>query len=100
MPCCSVESLVTKQQGIDALDDAIDVMRALQALANGVAPLTHLLEIAVDVDTRPVLEIDDQGGLHQIEQRLRARGDLPEALPREGRVSENASVRHTHQSSC
>src|SRR5258708_36511762 len=74
-------------------------MRALQALANGVAPLTHLLEIAIDVDTRPVLEIDDQRGLHQIEHRLRACGDLPEALPRECRVGEKAPVRHTPQSS-
>src|SRR5579872_1455498 len=90
----AVESFLFEEQAIDRLDDALDLARALEPLADRIAPLADLLEIAIDLQPWSVLERNDQRGLDQIHHRPPR--DLAKAAPRKCGMRQNTCLLHHH----
>ena len=94
----ATKAFFVEKQAIDGLDDALDVPRAFQPVAHGVAPFTDPTEVTLQVERRILLQRDHQRRFDQIEQRIRQLGNLPESSPGQGGMRQNASGLHDHHS--
>src|SRR5712692_4822414 len=71
----AVKAFLFKQEAIDRFHDALDVARTLEPFTNGHAPLVDLLQVAVDLQARIILQCDHQRRFDKIERRLGKAGN-------------------------